>query len=159
MTELRNNLHSHIFRQHGRDVLKSLRTAEKVNLKLARWINHRIFNIRCSRAKIIPRSIKLKSNITGNKANKILNKAEIKLLNIRISRCSFTIEKLRSELSETEAILFNSVSKETGQRLRTHLDDMRKRCFEEMKCKQRKKSESWLKTRKKKRDKLLPTPE
>ena len=150
MTELRNNLHSHIFRQHGRDVLKSFRTAEKVNLKFARWINHRIFNIRCARANIIPRSLKLKSNITGNKANKILNKAEKKLLNIRISKCSFTIEKLRNELSETEAILFSSVSKETGQRLRTHLDDMRKRCFEEMKCKQREKFRKLVENKKEK---------
>ena len=92
-----SNIHYYILRQHGRDVLKRLRNVERTSEKLARWRNHRVFNLRCSHSNIIPNHVKLKSNITGTKAVKVVNKAEKRLLNIRIAQCNFTIRKLENE--------------------------------------------------------------
>ena len=52
-----------VLRQHGREVLKLLRSVEKTVRKIARWENHTQFNIRCSRHKIILTSIGMKETI------------------------------------------------------------------------------------------------
>ena len=97
-TEYNNNFHAVILRQHRREVLKNLRAAENIIEKLARWKNHRIFNIRCLRAGIMPRSIQLSSVVKGTKAETTLHKVERTLLDIRIRQCTFTIPKLEQDL-------------------------------------------------------------
>ncbi|XP_072025382.1 uncharacterized protein [Amphiura filiformis] len=138
MTESNISLHAAILRQHGRDVLKILRKAENTTLKIARWTNHRIFNIRCAKADITPRSIKLKSAVTGIKANKVIHKAEKQLLDIRIRNCSFTISKLQDELQNSETELVSAIDDhQQQQQVETHLSRMRSTEFENVKGKQR----------------------
>ena len=48
-----------ILRQHGREVLKIVRKGEKALGNLARWQNHKHFNIRCRIDNVIPNSLKL----------------------------------------------------------------------------------------------------
>ncbi|XP_072048791.1 uncharacterized protein [Amphiura filiformis] len=139
MTESNISIHAAILRQHGRDVLKILRKAENITTKIARWTNHRIFNIRCAKVDITPRSIKLKSAVTGIKANKVIHKAEKQLLDIRIRNCSFTISKLQDELQNLETNLFTAISDQEKQEVEQHLSRMRSQEFDKVKCKQREK--------------------
>lgn len=92
-------LHSRIIRQHEREVVKTLRGLEIVTMKVACWKNHRYFNTRCLHDNVIPnaKSLQLKSTVKKIKASIILRKAEKKLLNIRISQCHFTVNKLLDE--------------------------------------------------------------
>ena len=104
MTES-SNFQAVILRQHGRDVLRTLRAAENTAVKIAKWTNHRIFNIRCIRADIVPNSIKLTSLVKGTNTAIVLRKAEKRLLDIRVRQCSFTIAKLEEEYAKREAIV------------------------------------------------------
>ena len=89
------NLHAWILRQHGREVLKLLRKSEKIETKLGAWLNYRHFNLRCVHSNITPNSIRLHSNVYGESANKLLQKTEKKLLEIRSRQCNYTIDGLK----------------------------------------------------------------
>ncbi|KAI0228411.1 hypothetical protein LSAT2_021120 [Lamellibrachia satsuma] len=94
-----------IIRQHEREVVKTLRGLEKTTRKGACWKNHHHFNTCCLRDNVIPKSLHLRSTVKGIKASTILRKAEKKLLNIRISQCHFTVNKLQDEKELLEANL------------------------------------------------------
>ncbi|XP_072036219.1 uncharacterized protein [Amphiura filiformis] len=94
MTE---NIHQFVNNKFGRDCLQQVRTYEKTARKIATWRNHLRFNLRCLHEEITPRSIKLKSNVSGHRANKILQHAERKLLNERVRQVNFTIDVLKDK--------------------------------------------------------------
>ena len=69
-------------------------------MKIAKWLNHRVFNIRCRRENVTPSSLKLHTLVKGNKAQQILSKAERELKNVRINQCDYTIKRLQQEKDE-----------------------------------------------------------
>ena len=91
------SLHSYILSQHGREVLKSLRSLEKINQKLARWKNNCHFNTKCIHNNVVPKCLHLKSPIKGRTAETTIKKTEKRLLNIAIAQGHFTIRKLKEE--------------------------------------------------------------
>eukprot|EP00918_Siedleckia_nematoides_P099043 GHVU01216749.1.p2 GENE.GHVU01216749.1~~GHVU01216749.1.p2 ORF type:complete len:210 (+),score=16.41 GHVU01216749.1:99-728(+) len=94
-----------VLRQHGREVLNTLRQAEKTVKKIARWENHKKFNVRCVRQNISPTGISLNTIIAGIKADKIIKKAEKQLLKVRIRQCTYTINKLAETIATQKAEL------------------------------------------------------
>ena len=108
-SESSNNFQAVILRQHGRNVLRNLQAAENTVVKIAKWTNHRIFNIRCVRTDIIPNSLKIGSVVRGTNAAIVLRKAEKRLLDIRVRQCSFTIAKLEEEYAKREAIVVSGI--------------------------------------------------
>ena len=100
-----SSIHSRIIRRHEREVVKTLRGLDKLTRKVACWKNHRHFNTHCLHDNIIPKSLQLRSTVKGIKASTTLRKAEKKLLNIRISQCHFTVNKLQDEKELLEANL------------------------------------------------------
>ena len=91
------SLHSWILKQHGRGVLKLLRSLEKTNQKLARWKNNCHFNTKCIRSNITPKCFHIKSPVKGRSAEATIRKTEKRLLNIAIAQGHFTIRKLKEE--------------------------------------------------------------
>ena len=67
------------------------------------------FNLRCLKEDVIPRSIRISSNVKGYKADKIIKTAERKLLNERIRQTNFTIGLLKENVSDFEESLFNKI--------------------------------------------------
>ena len=132
------NIHCFILRQHGRDVLHLLRKLEKVVDKLARWRNHLIFNIRCRRTNITPKTLQIKSPINGEKAKDVLHRTEQKLLNIRISQCTFTIRKLCDEKTKLEEDLYQKVGN-NWITLQSYIQSAYERKFNSVKDAQRQK--------------------
>ena len=107
---LRNNF--------GLDCLKLCRELEHTARKIANFRNHLRFNLRCLHEDIIPRSVKLKSNIKGHKAENIIRNAERKLLNERsIRQVNFTIDVLNSKYHKTEEKLRSIIPSETYERV------------------------------------------
>ena len=121
--------------------LKLLRSAEKTVRKIARWENHKRFNVRCSRYKITPTSINMTTNITGVRAQHIVKKAELQLLGVRIRQCTYTIKKLSESLTtdkqQLEAILNSDEMAETEQLLTA----AQRHTFEETRSRQQSKFE------------------
>ena len=109
--------------------------------KIARWKNHKRFNVRCIRHKITPTSISMITNVTGVRAQHIVKKAELQLLGVRIRQRTYTIKKLNEPLTtdkqQLEAILNSDEIAET-ERL---LMGARKHTFEETRSRQQSKFE------------------
>ena len=92
-----SNLHQYIKNNFGQNCLSQVRDFEKTARKIANFRNHLRFSLRCLNSNVTPRSIKLKSGLSGHKANNILRNAERKLLNERIRQINFTIEVLNQK--------------------------------------------------------------
>ena len=135
------NIFSNIICQHGRDVIKVLSGAQRSTTvkKLARWQNHRTFNIRCAKSNVIPTSLKLITIITGTKASVILHSAERKLLNVRIHQCTFTINKLKDVLSNHKQTLASILDPATFTEVETFLAHAHEHTSAETKTRQKQK--------------------
>ena len=130
------NFHEQILSQHGREVLCLLRKAEKLGKKVSLWRNHRMFNLRCFRQKLIPRSIRLVSNVQGAQADKILKKTELNLLEIRIRQSIFTLKKLRIEEENAVRDLNAKLSEPEVTRLHDYLSKTKQKHFDKVKSRQ-----------------------
>jgi hypothetical protein len=135
----KNNLFSIVLCQHGREVLKTLRNLENTVRKLARWTNHRTFNIKCAKANIIPVSIKLATNVPGVKAEKVLAKAERKLLDIRIRQSAYTINQLKKKETELKVSIYTIVNEQTKNEIQKLLDHAYKTVSDDTRSRQQQK--------------------
>ena len=145
------NLHSILHRQHGREVVKGLRELEKTTKKIANWKNHRHFNVLCVHSNVTPPSIRLKSSVKGEAAQKILRKTEKKLLNVRIRQCNYTINKLEEGKSEIENKLFEQLSAWEKQEVSDFIAHAHNWTFDKTKTRHREKFER-LKEKSEKQD-------
>ena len=130
------NIHSLIWRQHGRDVIKRLRKLEKISEKLARWRNHRHYNIRCVHSNVTPKCFHLKSPVKGDSANRLLRRTEKKLLQIAIFQCNYTIVKLEEEKQSILIEIARQTSPSVKDAILKHIDDIYEREFTDTKDKQ-----------------------
>ena len=110
---MNESIHNHIRQNFGKDCLQLTRDFEKTARKVANYRNHLRFSLRCLHADIVPRSVRLTSNIKGHRADNIIHNAERKLLNERIRQSNFTIKKLNSKKSEISRDLFTRLPWET----------------------------------------------
>ena len=90
--------------------------------KIARWRNHRHFDIRCARTNILPNNIALKTSVKGLTVREITRIASKKLLNVRISQETFTITKLEEEKRSIEEGLFNGLDQRTATEVRDFIN-------------------------------------
>ena len=120
--ETGSSIHSRIIRQHEREVVKMLRGLEKTTRKLACWKNH---------DNVIPKSLHIRSTVKGIKASTILRKAEKKLLNIRISQCHFTVNKLQDEKELLEANLRTKLTETEMEEVTAFIEHAHETTFRE----------------------------
>ncbi|XP_072041394.1 uncharacterized protein [Amphiura filiformis] len=111
------NIHSFVKDNFGRECLQDVRSYEKTARKIANYRNHLRFNLRCLHEHITPRSIKLKSNVSGHKADTILENAERKLLNERVRQVNFTIDVLNRKKDQLSEKLSGSLSSDAYNRV------------------------------------------
>ena len=82
--ERKMNIHTELRSKYGQGSLKIYQRWEKFECKMADFLNHRHFSLRCLSKGLIPTSIRLRSNIKTPKGKYIIKKAELALLNERI---------------------------------------------------------------------------
>ena len=95
-----------------------------------------MFNLRRFCRKLIPQSICLVSNVQGVQAENTLHKTELKLLEIRIRQCIFTLKKLRIEEENAIRDLNTKLSKPEVSRFRDYLSKAKQKHFEKVKSRQ-----------------------
>ena len=78
------NLHLHIRTEYDGESREIFHQLERIQLKMADFQNHRCFTLRCLGEKVVPVSIRLKSQVKTPKGLQIIRKAEVSLLNERI---------------------------------------------------------------------------
>ena len=142
--ETGSSIHSRNIRQHEREVVKTLRGLEKMSRKVASWKNHRHFNTRCLHDNIIPKSLQQRSTVKGIKMSTILRKAEKTLLNIRISQCHFTMNKLQDEKELLEANLRTKLTKTEMEEVTAFIEHAHETTFRVKRERQQRKYEQLL---------------
>ena len=107
--ERKRNIHTELRSKYGQESLKIYRQWEKFECKMADFLNHRCFSLRCLSKGLIPTSVRLKSNIKTPKGKYIIKKAELALLNERIRAINNSIAMLKividTCMSQLESIL------------------------------------------------------
>lgn len=93
------SLHSTIRSEYGQECVKLVRDYENTAKKIANFRNHLRFNLHCKHHDVTPKSLKLTSNIKGQKANNILRKAEKQLLSVRIGDTVKVLKKLEEKIN------------------------------------------------------------
>ena len=82
MTETFN--YKQIKDEYGIEAIQKIRTFESISKKKGRYVSHLRFYMHCKHGDVVPKGIKIKAQMKGNEARKIIEKAERALLNIRI---------------------------------------------------------------------------
>ena len=108
----KRNIHQYIKQECRQENVKIFRKLERTEKKMADFKNHRMFSLRCLDNKIIPVSLKLRSNLKTPKATKIIRKTERSLLNERIRMINNTIEMLEHEKDTCIEILSEVLNQE-----------------------------------------------
>ena len=89
------------------------RDQERLWLRASDYKNHRIFTLRCLHKELIPVSIKLKSTLKTEKANKIIRKAEKDLLQARVKAINSILDNVtkQTELCRSQLASILSVQR------------------------------------------------
>ena len=108
----KRSIHQYIRQVYRQENVKIFRKLERTEKKMVDFKNHRRFLLRCLENKIIPVSLKLRSNLKTPKAIKIIRKTERSLLNERIRSINNTIEMLKHEKDTCIEILSKVLTQE-----------------------------------------------
>ena len=107
MTETFN--YKDIREEYGIETIQKIRRFESISRTKGRYTSHLRFYLHCKHGGITPRGIKVKSQMKGNEARKIIEKTEKALLNIRIgevARKNQVLDRRKEEIvKELEDIL------------------------------------------------------
>ena len=88
------SLHSFKKQEYSQESIFLLQQWEKLEKKMADYRNHLRFTIKCLKNKVIPVSVRLKTNVKTLKGIQIIRKAEKQLLNEHIRSINNTLELL-----------------------------------------------------------------
>ena len=107
------NIHKYLRTKYGKESVKIYRRWEKFEYKMADFLNHRHFFLRCLSKGLIPTSVRLKSNIKTPKGKYIIKKAELALLNERIRVINNSIAMFKIVIDTCMKQLEDTLDKET----------------------------------------------
>ena len=139
MSQLNNNIFKHIKDSSGVETLNTVRKYEKVVNKLARFKNHLTFAIRCKDSRVQPKGLRLKHGMKSQKARRIIESTERKLLHEHIYKTVRTIDDLKSEKRHYEERLAAILNEEVFARLKEIIEKKEKTEYEKVKNRQKKK--------------------
>ena len=91
------NFFKNLRSNHGPDLVKNVRTVEKLERRIARHQNHLVFTLRCRDEKVVPPSLKLKCPIKTNNGHKIIEKAQTDLLRERVRVVNNKLDSFRQQ--------------------------------------------------------------
>ena len=88
------SLHACIKEEYGQKSIFLLQQWENLEKKMANYVNHRRFTIKCLKSEVVPVSIRLKTNVKTSKGFQIIRRAEKQLVNEHIRSINNTLELL-----------------------------------------------------------------
>ena len=103
------NLHKRLELDHGRMTLIQVREWEKLERLSARFPKHLHFTLHCKHRNVTPVSLRVKTCVTGEAANKIIPRTQRALLNVRIKEINFKIRTFNGLIADTNEELFTSL--------------------------------------------------
>ena len=89
-----NNLFHTLNQRYGQSLIKEVRSLEGKEHKLVRFKQHRVFNLRCLKENVVPKSVKLDfKQFKQLNEHKILCKHTTKFLTVGLEKTNRTIDK------------------------------------------------------------------
>ena len=103
--------------EYGIETIQKIRQFESISRTSGRYRSHLRFYLHCKHNEVTPKGIKIKAQMKGNEARKIIEKAEKALLNIRISE----VVKKNNFLERRKSQASQELSEEIPQELHRKL--------------------------------------
>ena len=103
-----NNLFHTLNQRYGQSLIKEVRSLEGKEHKLVRFKQHRVFNLRCLKKNVVPKSVKL--NFKQLNECKILCKIHHQILNSRVRKTNRTIDKISKDIESLRSNIKTKVS-------------------------------------------------
>ena len=107
----RNNLFHTLNQRYGQSLIKEVRSLEGKEHKLVRFKQHRVFNLRCLKENVVPKSVKLNfKQFKQLNECKILCKTHHQILNSRVRKTNRTIDKISKDIELLRSNIKTKVS-------------------------------------------------
>ena len=103
-----NNLFHTLNQSYGQSLIKEVRSLEGKEHKLVRFKQHRVFNPRCLKENVVPKSVKL--NFKQLNERKILCETHHQILNSRVRKTNRTIDKISKDIELLRSNIKSKVS-------------------------------------------------
>ena len=106
-----NNLFHALNQRYGQSLIKEVRSLEGKEHKLIRFKQHRVFNLRCLKESVVPKSVKLNfKQFKQLNECKILCKTHHQILNSRVRKTNRTIDKISKDIELLRSNIKTKVS-------------------------------------------------
>ena len=106
-----NNLFHSLNQRYDQSLIKEVRSLESKEHKLVRFKQHRVFNLRCLKENVIPKSVKLNfKQFKQLNERKILCKTHCQILNSRVRKTNRTIDKISKDIELLRSNIKTKVS-------------------------------------------------
>ena len=106
-----NNLFHTLNQRYGQSLIKEVRSLKGKEHKLVRFKQHSIFNLRCLKENVVPKSVKLNfKQFKQLNERKILCKTHRQILNSRVRKTNRTIDKISKDIELLRSNIKTKVS-------------------------------------------------
>ena len=106
-----NNLFHTLNQRYGQSLIIEVRSLEGKEHKLVRFKQHRVFNLRCLKENVVPKSVKLNfKQFKQLNECKILCKTHRQILNSRVRKTNRTIDKISKDIELLRSNIKTKVS-------------------------------------------------
>ena len=106
-----NNLFHTLNQRYGQSLIKEVRSLEGKEHKLVRFKQHRVFNLRCLKENVVPKSVKLNfKQFKQLNECKILCKTHRQIPNSRVRKTNRTIDKISKDIELLRSNIKTKVS-------------------------------------------------
>ena len=138
-TTEQSKLPKRLHRDFDRMVMKRFREWEKAEHKLAAFRNHLHFTMHCKRTGLYPPSLKLKSSVKGQNAEKILLRAQRALLNERIRLIYKQLDYYNRLRASADEFLFSTLPADLYADTHAWMKNGYRQCFDQIRERQKRK--------------------
>ena len=106
-----NKLFHTLHQRYGQSLIKEVRSLEGKEHKLVRFKQHRVFNLRCLKENVVPKSVKINfKQFKPLNERKILCKTHRQILNSRVRKTNKTIDKFNKDIELLRSNIKNIIS-------------------------------------------------
>ena len=106
-----NDLFHTLNQRYGKSLIKEVRSLEGKEHKLVRFKQHRVFNLRCLKENVVPKSVKLNfKQFKQLNERKIICKTHHQILNSRVRKTNRTIDKISKDIELLRSNIKTKVS-------------------------------------------------
>ena len=135
-----NNLFHTLHQRYGQSLIKQVRSLEGKEHKLVRFKQHRVFNLRCLKENIVPKSVKINyKQFKPIRERKILCKTHSKILNSRVRQTDNIIHKISKDIDTLRASIQNQVKPSDFNSITDTICNSKEKLFKKVKqCQVRK---------------------